>query len=240
MTLVFFFGVWEIGKASTTIQVFLTAVWEQCLFIHYSKSVTPLTLHAELISGVRSVHVHRFVCQVHICQWPSDTHSVWKVQESRCTGDEKKEAFLGLCFGLFVPQSALSLFSQICQCHLGLWVIFYPHCLTDGGFWFCENQSRVLRYILSLCAAVSVRATAGHLLCWVKTDFYRTNTKFKLERHNVCELHINSHSYPYCTHTMIALGPFILRPQSPYSFAGWGLRRLYWQKYEPVMCKRCL
>lgn len=135
MTLLFFFGVWEIGKASTTIQVFLTAVWEQCLFIHYSKSVTPLTLHAELISGVRSVHVHRFVCQVHIwgSQWPSDTHSVWKVQESRCTGDEKKEAFLGLCFGLFVPQSALSLFSQICQCHLGLWVIFYPHCLTDRG-----------------------------------------------------------------------------------------------------------
>ena len=48
----------------------LTADGEQnppaCLCIQYSWRVTPLTLHAGLISGVKSDHVHRFVCQVHI------------------------------------------------------------------------------------------------------------------------------------------------------------------------------
>lgn len=50
-----------------------------------------------LISGLTSDHVHRFVCQVHI--WGGEpmafrfTHNVWKVQESRCTRDEKKKTF---------------------------------------------------------------------------------------------------------------------------------------------------
>lgn len=43
---------------------------------------------------------------------------------------------------LFLLHIFLSFF---CQCHLGLWVIFNPHCLPyKGGFWLCETQSWVL------------------------------------------------------------------------------------------------
>lgn len=105
-----------------------------CLCIQFCKCVTLLTLRTELISGVKSDHVQQFVCQLHICGEPMTfklTHNAWKVQESRCRWDEKNPPTFS--WSLFLPQSALCLFSQICQCHLGLWVIFYPQRLTDRG-----------------------------------------------------------------------------------------------------------
>lgn len=150
-----------------------------CLCIQYSKCVTPS-------------HI------THQCMWKVTMFSNLFV---RCTSGGEPMTFrlahnawiqmyMGwkktFSWSLVPPlssQSALCLFSQICQCHFGLWVIFYPQCLTDRrGSGICENQSRALRWILSLCAAVSARATAGHLLCGVKTDLCRTNVEFQLER----------------------------------------------------------
>lgn len=63
----------------------------------------------------------------------SDLQTHTMHEKSRCTGDEKKtqnKPLFGLCFSFFSPPT-LRLFSQICQCNLGLLVIFYPYSLTD-------------------------------------------------------------------------------------------------------------
>lgn len=96
-----FLRLWKLGKASICIQGCLTADGEQtqCISmsvytVHYNKWVSLLTL---LISGMKSDHVHRFVCQVHIWGEPMTfrlRHNAWKVQESRCTWDEEKNFLL--------------------------------------------------------------------------------------------------------------------------------------------------
>lgn len=94
-------------------------------------------------------------------------------------GLSKNKIFFGVCFGLCVPQCALCLFSQICQCHLGLWAVLYPHCPTDKGV---SGFVRVLRCVCEC----GVRANAGQLLCRLRTDLHRANIKFKPEGCTVC------------------------------------------------------
>ena len=57
---------------------------------------------------------------------------------------------------------------------------------------------------------MSVRATAGHLLC----------------QSHVHILYMQRE----------ALGPFISHPQRPHYSAGWGLHKFYRQEHEPMMC----
>lgn len=110
-----------------------------CLCIQHGRCVFLLTLRTGPIRGLKSDHVNWFFLSGAHLGGANDlqTHTQWLKSTGIQMYMRRKKNFLlciGLCFCLsFSPQSALWLFSQICQCHLGLRLIFYPQCLTDRG-----------------------------------------------------------------------------------------------------------
>lgn len=58
----------------------------------------------------------------------------------------KKKNVLLVSVSVSLSPSLLCLFSQICQCHLGLRVILYPHCLTDRralALWESKSSAEI-------------------------------------------------------------------------------------------------
>lgn len=79
-------------------------------------------------------------------QWPSDSDTMPEKCRNPDVHGMKKKTFSWSLFQPLSPESTLCLFSQICQCHLGLWVIFYPQCLTDNwvlALWESKSSAEI-------------------------------------------------------------------------------------------------
>lgn len=169
--------------------------------------------------------------------------------------------------GVFLPSSpsrslqlCLYLFSQVCQCHLGLCVIFYPsRCLSGRGvlaLWESKQSAQIIPLPLRYSAGSGQQSVTYST---VKNCVYWKNEKqanrflsgvsgvstWETVTVNVSPagecMHGRSllHMHSYHTDTQGrdgALGPFISRPGRPHSSGIWGLQELYSQKYEPMVC----
>lgn len=88
----------------------------------------------------------------------------------------------GLCFCLLVPQSTLLVFTDLSMSFGPVSDILSSLSNGQTGSGFVRIKVECWDKSCPLCAAVSVRAAAGHLLCCVKTHLYGTNAEFQLER----------------------------------------------------------